>query len=323
MVDQAKSGIDPTADRRPARRDRDTVAAICVRYLEEHQRRNKLRTAADVERMLAREVLPEWGARPVQSITRRDVLELVNGIAGRAPVMANRIQSVLKRLFAWAVGQEIVEASPVAGMRPPAKEKSRERVLTDQELVAVWQGCEAIRWPHGPVTRLLLLTGARRAEVTGLTWAELDLDRATWTKPAERVKAGHEQTLPLSAAAVELLRAVPRIDGSALVFPSSNGRPIVTMSQEKARLDQLAGVTGWTHHDLRRTVASGLAALGVKDLVIAAVLDHSRSGLIGVTSRYNRHRFEKEQRAALELWGAHVLRLAAGGGGTVVPLHAG
>jgi hypothetical protein len=129
LVNQAKEGIDPVVARRPARRDRDTVASVVAQYLELHQKRNQLRRAADVERMLEGSVLPEWGDRDIRSITKRDALDLVDGIAARAPVMANRTLSLLKRLLAWSVERGALEVSPVASMRPPAKERPRERVL--------------------------------------------------------------------------------------------------------------------------------------------------------------------------------------------------
>jgi integrase len=154
-----------------------------------------------------------------------------------------------------------------------------------------------------------------------MAWAEIDLDAGIWRKPASRTKAGREQVLPLPAAAVELIRTLPVIDDSALLFPSSSGRPVTGLSGPKVRLDALSGVDAWTYHDIRRTVASGLARLGASDLVVAGVLGHSRSAILGVTSRYDRHGRAEEQRAALERWTSHVLRTAAAGGSAdVVPL---
>ncbi|MCE3250310.1 MAG: putative phage integrase [Geminicoccaceae bacterium] len=268
-------------------------------------------------------VLPLWGDRPIQSITKRDALDLLDEIAGRAPVLANRVASLLKRVFSWAVEREVIAASPLVGLKPPAKEKARERVLEDHELAAIWRASDQIGWPIGDITRLLILTGARRSEVTGMAWAELDLERGLWTKPAERTKGGHEHRLPLSGAAVDLIKSLPVVDGNPHVFPSRSGAgPVTAISRPKARLDALSGASGWTHHDLRRTAASGLARLGASDLVVAAVLGHSRSAIIGVTSRYDRHGRDAEQRHALEQWAAHVARIAEGGGAEVVPLRA-
>jgi integrase len=312
-LEQADRGVDP-AGPPERRRGQDTVASVCADYVRLYQRRNKLRRVADVQRMLRGAVLPVLGARPIRSITRREVLDLVDEIAARAPVMANRVQSLLKRVFAWALNREIVEINPLLGLRPPAKERERARVLTDAELAAVWRAADEIGWAFGPITQLLALTGARRREVAGMRWSELDLERGTWTKPGERTKSSREHALPLAAAAVDLIARLPRVDGDDLVFPSRLGTGAVSgFSGAKARLDALSGVQDWTHHDLRRALASGLGRLGHAPHVVQEVLGHSQAAVLGVTSRYQRHRYEKEVRQALEDWAAHVAHVVAGG----------
>ena len=322
LIDMARAGRDPASDRRAARRD--TVAAIAAQYLELHVRRNGQRRAADVERMFKSAILPAWGERAIQSITKRDALDLVDGIAARAPVMANRTLALAKRTFAWAVERGVLEASPLVGMKPPAKERSRDRVLSDVELAAIWRASAELGWPYGPITRLLILTASRRGEVCGLRWAELDLGRQLWVKPAARVKGGRQHTLSLSAAAVELLQSLPRVDGTDAVFPARAGGAVSSVpARAKACLDALAAVADWRIHDLRRTTASGLARLGVQPQVIAAILDHAPASVIGVTAIYQRHRHEVEVQAALERWAGHVQRLAAGAEAQVLPLRAG
>jgi integrase len=316
-IEAAERGVDPGG----RRAQRDTVAAVCAQYVDLHCRRNGLRRTADVERMLAGAVLPLWGGRPIQGIAKRDALDLLDGIAGRAPVMANRVQSLIKRVFAWAAERGVLDANPLAGLRPPVKERSRERVLSDDELAAIWRACDPLGWPYGPIVRLLVLTGARRAEVAALGWGELDLDRGVWVKPAARTKSGRAHHLPLPAAAVDLIRGLPVVDDSPFVFPNRTGSgPVAALSAAKAKLDDLSGAATWTIHDLRRTTASGLARLGASDLVVAAVLGHSRSAILGVTSRYDRHGRGDEQRAALERWAGHVERLASGDGAKVIKI---
>jgi integrase len=321
-LEQADRGVDPAGERVERRPGRDTVEGVVGQYLELHVRRNRQRRAADVERMLRSAVLPHWGPRPVRSITKHDVLDLVDSIAARAPVMANRVQALLKRLFAWAAERGIIEASPIASLRPPAKERSRDRVLSDHELAAIWRAAGELGWPWDPIIRLLTLTAARRSEVAGMRWSEIDVERKLWVKPGSRTKAGRAHELPLSAAALDLVEALPRIDGSDLVFPArSGGGPASGFTNPKRRLDHLAGVAGWKLHDLRRTAASGMARLGAAPHVVAAVLDHSPASLIGVTAIYQRHKHEAEARAALERWADHVLALAGGRTAKVVNIR--
>jgi integrase len=314
-LEQADRGIVP------GRAGKATLASVAASYSERHVKRNRLRSATRIEQMLAGSILPVLGARPIGSIRRADVLDLADDIAARAPIMANRVQSLLKRLLAWAVERGELEASPIAGMRPAVREKSRARVLSDAELGAVWRAAGELGWPFGHITRLLILTAARRSEIAGLAWHEIDVDRGLWVKPAARTKAGREHVLPLSEAVLELLAGLPRVVGTDdLVFPArASNRPVSGFSNSKLRLDKLSGVADWVWHDLRRAAASGMARLGHPPHVIAEILGHSRATLSGVTSVYNRHGYEREARAALEAWATHVQRAAAGGA-TVIKL---
>ncbi len=308
-LEQADGGADP-AERR---RDRETVAMVAEDYLERHVKRNRLRSALRIEQMLRGSILPVWGGRPIGSITRRDALDLVDDIAARPAVyMANRVQSLARHVFAFALERGIVDTNPLVGLRAPARERSRERVLADPELRAVWRACAELGWPFGPIVQLLILTAARRGEVAGLRWSELDLERRLWLKPAERTKAGRAHELPLSPAVVDLLEGLPRIDSSELAFPARGGGHVTAFAHAKVQLDRLSGVAGWRYHDLRRSAASGMAKLGHPPHVVGAVLDHSPAALAGVTSIYNRHRYEREVRAALEAWAEHVIALAEG-----------
>ena len=257
-----------TAPRR-AGRARDTFGGVVADYLKLHVHRNRHRSAAGTERFL-RPALAVWGARPIGSITKRDVLDLIDDIASRAPVMACRVQSLLKRLFSWAVERGIVEASPLAGLRPPARELSRSRVLSDAELGSVWRACGELGRPFGSIVQLLVLTAARKSEVAGMGWTEIDFERRLWIKPSSRVKSGRPHEVSLSSAALDLITGLPRIDGSPWVFPARIGSGhTVSLGAAKRRLDELSGATGWRYHDLRRTTASGMARLGAAPHMVA------------------------------------------------------
>ena len=185
--------------------------------------------------------------------------------------------------------------------RAPTIETARDRILSDAELKAVWQAADALGWPYCGFVHLLILTGQRRNEVADLTWREIDLDAKLWTLPAARAKNDVEHTIPLSDLVVEILRAVPRIDGSEFVFTVTGRRPIQGHHVIKRRMDALMppDITPWVVHDIRRTVASGMARLGVNLLVIEKILNHVSGSFGGIVGVYQRHSFADEKRAAM------------------------
>ena len=325
LVDQAKQGVDPAAAKAERRvQQRSTVSAIVEEYAERHLRRN-LKSAAWIERLLRRTVVADWGGRPMRSITKADVIRLVDGLADRgAGVMANRTLQLVGRFFAWAVKRSIIETSPAAGIALPHKEQSRDRVLDDHELAAIWTTAERLDWPWAQYIKLLVLLGQRRAEIAALRWQDLDLTACVWRMPAAQTKMGRARTLPLPGAAVDLLAALPRIENAGgYVFPGRGSAPICAFSGMKQDLDCLSGIKDWVLHDVRRTFATGQQRLGTRIEVTEQLLGHvsgSRAGVIGV---YQRHDFAAEQRVALERWAEHIDRIVAGGEAKVVQFHGG
>jgi integrase len=185
----------------------DTFAATAEEWLRRDQAKN--RSAAEVRRAIEHDVLPAWGDRLIAMITRRDVLELIDAVADRgALTMARRLHSHLHRLFRWAVGRGILEVNPMADLPKPGKAVKRDRVLTGAELRAAWKAAEKTAWPFGPAIRLLILTAARREEIGALRWSEIHGNEIRI--PGERSKTGEPRIIPLSAAAAELVGALPR-----------------------------------------------------------------------------------------------------------------
>jgi integrase len=270
-------------------------------------------------------VISEWRGRKVQSITKRDIVELLDKITDRGKgIMANRTLAAVRKLFNWAAGRDIIAASPCAGIAAPASETSRDRVLTDDELRLVWNAADAIGWPFGPIVKLMALTGQREGEVAGMRWSEIDLDGKLWTLPAARVKNSEAQTVPLSDAAVEIIKALPRIaNDTGLVFVgrkrSKGGYGHVTsFTRAKERLDKAAteaagkAIPAWVFHDLRRTLASGMAALGIQLPVIEKVINHKSGTFRGIVGVYQRHSYAEEKRTALTAWASHVENILSG-----------
>jgi integrase len=273
-------------------------------------------------------IVDKWGHRPITEITRAEVIALLDDIVDRgAPVAANRTLAALRKLFNWAIERDILETSPTDRVKPPAAEKSRDRVLSDSELKALWHASEALGWPFGPMVQLLILTGQRREEVASMAWSEIDVDRGEWVLPRGRVKNDKAHVVPLGALAIAILHTVPRIAGADLVFTTTGTTPISGFSRAKSALDQkmpallhtpsssrteeAAVLEPWRLHDIRRTVASGMARLGLDLAVIEKVLNHSSGTFAGIVGVYQRYEFAEEKRRALEAWGSFVASLVA------------
>jgi integrase len=224
-------------------------------------------------------------------------------------------------LFRWAMEEGWTQSNPVIGTRRPQEAKPRDRVLGDAELAAIWRACGDD--DHGRIVRLLILLGSRRQEIGGLRWGELDLDAGSWTLPAERSKNHRSHTIALPASALEIVRAIPQGDRDHL-FGHRAGAAFMAWSQGKQELDRrLAGfVQPWRVHDIRRTVATRMADIGIEPHVIEACLNHYSGHRAGVAGVYNRARYEQATKLALVKWADHVLALAEGRARrNVVSLH--
>lgn len=270
----------------------------------------------------------KWGHRDIVSISRGEVIAALDKIVDRgAPAVANRTLAALRKMFNWAVERDLLEDNPCAGIKAPAAEQSRDRVLTDDELRAFWTACGELGAPFGPLFRLLLLTGQRREEAAALTWNEIEGN--TWTIPRERAKNDKAHAVPLSNAAEGVLDGVVRVAGEkGYAFTTTGETPVSGFSRAKAKLDermlavlQKEAAKGggdpekvvlqpWRLHDLRRTVASGMARLGINLPVIERVLNHVSGSFGGIVGVYQRHEFQDEKQAALEAWGRFVMSLA-------------
>jgi integrase len=294
---------------------RGTLAAVAARFVEEHADRHcRPSTAAEYRRIFDREILPHWGARPAAAITKRDVNALLDAKARAYPLQANELRKHLRTFFRWAKDEELVELDPTEGTRQRAKPQARDRVLSDAELVWFWRACEQIGWPFGRIGQLLLLTGQRRDEVGGMRWSELEpLDRCLWVIPAARTKNGKAHEVHLAEPAARIIEGLPRL--GEIVFSSTGTTAPSGYSRAKSRLDQLmtgyaAGTTiyEWVLHDLRRTMTSGVARLGVAPHIIDKILNHTAGTIRGVAAVYNRFEYAEERKAALTLWGDHIAR---------------
>ena len=190
--------------------------------------------------------------------------------------------------------------NPAAGVKPPAVEKSRDRVLSEDEIKAFWTGCDKLGWPFGPAFKLMLVTGQRRDEVAGIRWDDLNIENALWTLSRTQTKSDRLHEVPLSSLALEIIQSVPRTGEH--VFTTNGRTPISGFSKAKRELDEAAKLADWRIHDLRRTVASGMARIGVAPHVIEKVLNHAGGQISGVAAIYNRHGYADEKAGALDAW---------------------
>jgi integrase len=298
-------GRDPAAEKRKAkcRHVADRVDDLLDAFIAQHVSKN--RSAAEIARILRREVGQPWSGRSIHEVSKRDVVEIISAIEQRgAPAAANKTLKSLKTFLTWCVGRAVLDKSPAEGVPLPAKEIARDRVLDDRELARVIVAARLLGGPYAGIIEFLVLTGQRREEVAQLTWDELDLAQRIWTIPKSRTKNGKVHVVHLSDQALAVLK---RVDGRGnYVFSTTGNRPFNRFSHSKRILDQHAGVTEWRLHDLRRTCVSGMARLGVAPHVADKILNHQSGTISGVAAVYQRHDFLAEREAALKRWGGHV-----------------
>ena len=301
-------GRDPAAEKRTAKRRvvADRVDELLEAFIVQHVSQN--RSAAEISRLLRREVGKAWGQKSIHEISKRDIVELISAIEQRgAPVAANKTLKTIKTFLRWCVGRAVLDQSPADGVPLPAREVARDRVLTDPELAQVILAARTMGGPYGGIVELLALTGQRREEAAGSTWDEFDLDQRIWTLPKVRTKNAKQHTVRLSAQAIAVLKRMKK--QGAFAFSVQGTTPFQGFSPAKRELDDMSGVKNWRLHDLRRTCVSGMARLGIPPHIADKILNHQSGTISGVAAVYQRHDFLDERNDALERWGAHVAKI--------------
>jgi integrase len=326
-IDAAATKRAATAAKKAKGLSNDHVEKVIADFINLYARPNT-RDWKETERLLA-EFVEAWKGRLLREIGKPDIHRVLDAIVARgSPVTANRKFAQLRKMCRWAVSRGIIEHSPCDGVDPPSAEKSRERVLDTDEMRFVWRAADDLGFPFGPIVKLLVLTGQRRSEVGGMAWRELDLEKGIWTIPAERSKNKRQHALPLSPEAIAIIESLPRFSGSRFVFSPGKIAPS-GFSRAKTRIDSLIAklnggnaIEPWILHDIRRSVASGLAALGINLPVIERCLNHVSGSFAGIVGIYQKHNFADEMRTAMERWGRHVEALASDAQGNVIEMVA-
>jgi integrase len=308
VLAERAAGRDPQTEKQESKRrlKTDQVDSLVAEFISRHVAQN--RTARETTRILHHDVLPHWGTWTIHEVLKRDVIALLDKVRERgALVMANRVLAVVRKFFNWCVGRGVLERSPCANIGVPTREQARHRVLSDEELGLVVAATRALGFPFGSIVELLALkgnAGTRSAEWHG---HHIDLDRHLWLIPPEHSKNGKPHTVHLSPQALSILQGVPRT--GTLVFSFDGTTQFQGFSKAKRRLDHVSRVSDWTLHDLRRTVVSGMARLGVAPHVADKILNHQSGTISGVAAVYQRHEFMSERKEALHRWAQHVAKL--------------
>jgi integrase len=308
-ADEAKAAVATGVD--PSLAATETLQHVCELYMARDGA--KLRSAEWRKSVLDRHIYPSLGSRPIAEIKRSEIVRLLDQIEeGSGPVMATQTLAVLRKVMNWHATRSDDFLSPIVrGMaRTKPSERARERVLTDDELRKVWQAAEGCG-VYGSYLRFLLLTAARRSEVAGMTWAEVNA--ADWTLPGARNKTKLDLVRPHSRMAQGILEELPKAVG--FVWSTNGGaRAISDFGGFKRELDAASGVKGWRLHDLRRTARSLMSRAGVPTDHAERCLGHVIGGVRGV---YDRHEYHREKAQAFEALAGLIERIVSGGGDVV------
>lgn len=289
-----------------------TVSALFASYLDGHcTRDNRSKTLRDKRSHFRNHIEPRIGDLPLKDVRPADIAMVLAHTEKSGSSISRNVYATLSHAFGYAVDRQYIRESPVT-MRSPKNARARDRVLSTDEVARIWAAADGIGYPFGDIVKLLFLTGQRRENVGAMEWAELEDN--VWVIPAAKFKADREQRVPLSVQALHLIERLPSFAGARYVFygKGEGQRPFSGWSKAKERLDVLCGVRDWRLHDIRRTVASEMQALGVVPFIIEVVEGRISGTFGGVTGVYQRFAYEQEKREALTIWANHLSAIVAG-----------
>ena len=336
-----RRGADPIAEKRAkaeanrakAERKESTVQRLVEQWEAKHLAKRSTRYRGEAVRALTVALKKDWtkAAADLDRAAVRKALDALSnrtgtkGMVGDRSAIQRRTAAYGSACFGWALERELVVTNPFLAIPLPEAAPSRDRVLTDAELAEVLQAA-GIKSSYGRIIWLLATTGQRASEVGGMRWEELSADLKTWTVPGARMKNRKAHVVPISDAARVAFKDLERPEnGKGLVFPSSAGTPFARWSECKLILDlaiqktrnmalgvRAEAIPLWRVHDLRRTLATGLEALGIRMEVTEAVIGHVSGKRSGIVAVYQRHEYGAEKRVALDTWGARVATFVTG-----------
>ena len=313
-------GTDPAKEERTAKeavRAADTVSDLAKAFITRHAKPNKKSWAEDA-RMIDTYIKPALGEQKAHLLTRREVAGMLEPIAERAPIQANRVLALTRTMFRWGKGVGLVETDPTDSLKPFAKERVRQQVLSDKDIKQFWTKLDEVYQGEATkrIIRLALVTGQRCGEIAGAQKSEIE--DGVWTIPGERTKNGRAHQVPLAGMAQELFdKAMQVASGSGFVFPArfEEGRGMNSGAVTRAwgRCRTKLNLDTIRLHDFRRTCATGMAALGIDRVVIGKCLNHAGTDALSVTgSVYDQHSYFEEKRRAFERWERRLTEIIEG-----------
>ena len=320
---EAKRRERADAEQAEADRAGDTIEHQVKLHLERQSRKVVESTWRQARLALEGDAVRAWRGRLVSEIRKRDVIALVEKIAEtRGPIAGNRAYQHVRRFFSALLERDVIAVSPCTGVKKPAAERSRERVLSPAEIRSLWHALDRVGGPTAAAVRMLLLTGQRRGEVVGMRRGEIS--DGAWRLPPQQVKNRTSHSVPLSDQVKDLLARQPVLPAGDFVFSHRGDKPAADFSHLKREIDAIVKFEAqWCWHDLRRTCASGLQKLGIPIHVTEAVLNHRSGTVSGITAVYQRHDYLVERANALQAWADFVDATVRGepAGGKVVRMR--
>ena len=331
LLGKVAANQDPAGERRAIKqtikekRDAGTLQEAIERFLTLHEHPTRYWKEKRA-RLLGADLAALHGV-PIRDVTRGRLKSAIDAVKARSHAAARLLFADLRPFFKWLAESELIETNPMTGVHGPKPLAARDRVLEDHEVKAFWQAANEMSWPFASIYQLLLLTGARREEVAGMTWSELDLEAGLWTLPASRTKNKREHRIPLTEAALALL-GKQAATGGEFVFSTTGTTPPSGWSKAKRALDSRmkerlgTRFKPWRLHDLRRTCATGMENLGVPTHVVETALNHVSGAKAGIVGVYQRAEHREAVKAAFEKWAQRVMEIVGdeGGPSNVVPI---
>ena len=292
-------GVDPRSEKNEKiKKEQMTVGLMVEEFIEKYAK-PKNSSWKQAESNLRLYLISALGKKPIHEVTRPDIHQILDDLVGRGKhTAANRALAHTRKFFGWLVERGYLDYSPVAYIKPRHQEQEREKVLTDDEIRAIWIASEAMSGPYSAWIKLLLLCGQRRLETASLRRSQI-ID-SCWHLSGEDTKNKQLHIVPLSQQAMAIIDQLLEQDGEFLIKTGRTGdKPVNGFSKAKVQLDRLSGITDWKFHDIRRTVATNLSKLGVDRSLLQRIVNHTDSG---VTAIYDRYSYLEEKRDALQKW---------------------
>lgn len=301
MLAEVLAGRDPSEKKKLSRTT--TVQTAFQEYIRKHLPKRSQGYSSAIQRAFRARILPRIGDKALLEVVRADIRRITDELlAEDSSVHAINIHRMASAFFSWCTEEDLIPVNPLYRTRLPAPRDFRDYVIEIPSLVEIWRRCEDLAPHWRAAIRLLMLTGLRKSEVLNAAWDEIDFERGVWVIPRERSKNRISHSVPLTPKIIEIFRGLRISEGFVFKSPMKPSKPVYGISYAIEKLRKLVRARGWRLHDIRRSVATHMAALKVPPHIIEKVLNHRSGEISGVAAIYNRHGYDEEKREALQKW---------------------